>query len=391
MLAGAGAPSTSRAADLLADADRRVDASVTTADAAGNATTATTTRNYLVNFPPVANADALLATEDTAATYGAAQLLGNDSDADGNALSIASVTSGTGGTAVLNGDGTVTFTPNADFNGTADFSYTVTDGTLVSSATTVTVSVAAVNDLPITTDATAGTGENTVLASSVPAATDVDGTIASYALLSGPASGSLTFKPDGTYSFNPGAAFDDLAAGATRQVSFTYTATDNNGGVSAPATVAITVTGTDLPIASNALAGTGENAVLASSVPAGSDVDGTVTSYSLVTGPASGSLTFNPDGTYSFNPGAAFDDLAVGATRDVSFTYTATDNNGGVSTPATVTITVTGTNDLPIASDTTAGTGGKPMIPCLERARRNRCRRAPSPATLSSRARPAAR
>ena len=46
---------------------------------------------------------------------------------------------------------------------------------------------------------------------------------------------------------------------------------------------------------------------------------------------AEGSLTFNTDGSYSFDPGSAFDDLAPGATRDVSFTYTATDNNGGVS------------------------------------------------------------
>ena len=42
------------------------------------------------------------------------------------------MTSGTGGTAVLNPDGTVTFTPNADFNGDADFTYTVTDGDLTS-------------------------------------------------------------------------------------------------------------------------------------------------------------------------------------------------------------------------------------------------------------------
>ena len=153
-------------------------------------------------------------------------------------------------------------------------------------------------------DGSAG-ASNAILASSVPAASDVDGTIAgSYALLAGPLSGSLSFNPDGSYSFNPGAAFDDLAAGATRNVSFTYTATDNNGGVSAPATVTITVTGTnDLPIASDTTVGTGENAILASSVPGGSDADGTIAGYSLVTGPASGSLSFNPDGTYSFNPG----------------------------------------------------------------------------------------
>ena len=84
-----------------------------------------------VNDAPVANTDTLVATEDTPVIYTAAQLLGNDTDVDNtNAqLTIASVTSGTGGTAVLNGDGTVTFTPNANFNGAASFSYTASDGT----------------------------------------------------------------------------------------------------------------------------------------------------------------------------------------------------------------------------------------------------------------------
>ncbi|MCQ4349145.1 cadherin-like domain-containing protein [Pseudomonas stutzeri] len=65
----------------------------------------------------------MAATEDTPVTFAAADLLGNDSDVDGDSLSIASVTSGTGGSAVLNADGTVTFTPDADFNGVATFSY----------------------------------------------------------------------------------------------------------------------------------------------------------------------------------------------------------------------------------------------------------------------------
>ena len=74
------------------------------------------------NQAPVASPDSLMATEDTPVTYTAAQLLGNDTDVDNtNAqLSIASVTSGAGGTAVLNAGGTVTFTPNANFNGTAE-------------------------------------------------------------------------------------------------------------------------------------------------------------------------------------------------------------------------------------------------------------------------------
>ena len=71
---------------------------------------------------------------------------------------------------------------------------------------------------------------------------------------------------------------------------------------------------------------------------------------------AQGSLVFNADGSYSFDPGTDFDDLAVGATRDVTFTYTATDNNGAVSAEETITITVTGTNDAPVAVADAVGT-----------------------------------
>ena len=81
-----------------------------------------------VNDAPVAVDDAATTAEDTAVTIAAAALLGNDTDLDGDALTIASVTSGAGGTAVLNADGTVTFTPALNFTGAASFSYTATDG-----------------------------------------------------------------------------------------------------------------------------------------------------------------------------------------------------------------------------------------------------------------------
>ena len=82
-----------------------------------------------MNDVPVSTPDTLEATEDTPVNYTAAQLLGNDTDIEGNVLTIVAVTSGIGGTAVLNPDGTVTFTPNANFNGEASFTYTVSDGT----------------------------------------------------------------------------------------------------------------------------------------------------------------------------------------------------------------------------------------------------------------------
>ncbi|WP_167404634.1 VCBS domain-containing protein, partial [Salinicola lusitanus] len=168
------------------------------------------------------------------------------------------------------------------------------------------------------------------------------------------------FNADGSYSFVSGTDFDSLAAGESREVTFSYTATDNNGGVSAPQTVTITVTGTnDAPVAKADTQTTGENATLNAQVPAATDVDDAVESYQLVqnVGDGNGALSFNSDGSYTFNPGTDFDALAAGQSRDVTFSYTATDNNGGVSAPQTVTITVTGTNDAPVAKADTETTG----------------------------------
>ncbi|MCU8155481.1 Ig-like domain-containing protein, partial [Vibrio vulnificus] len=102
-----------------------------------------------------------------------------------------------------------------------------------------------------------------------------------------------------------------------------------------------------VPVAKDGTAETEENTVLTGNVPAAEDVDGTVESYQLVDDVAQGSLSFNANGSYTFTPGSDFDDLAVGHSRDVIFTYTATDNNDGVSEPHTVTITINGSDDVP--------------------------------------------
>ncbi len=78
----------------------------------------------------------------------------------------------------------------------------------------VVVTITGTNDAPVATDDAVDTTENTVLNSNVPVATDIDGTIASYALGgTNVAEGSLLFNPDGTYSFDPGTDFDDLDLG----------------------------------------------------------------------------------------------------------------------------------------------------------------------------------
>lgn len=93
------------------------------------------------------NPDSLVANEDQAQTFLVSALLANDSS-DGGALDVVGVTAGTGGTISLE-NGILTFTPNANFNGDASFSYTVSDGNGGFAVETANVTVGAVND-PVT-------------------------------------------------------------------------------------------------------------------------------------------------------------------------------------------------------------------------------------------------
>ena len=193
------------------------------------------------NDAPVAVNDNLAAVEDTPIIFTAAQLLSNDTDIDSPAssLSIASVTPGAGGTAVLNPDGTVTFTPNANFTGNADFTYTVTDGTLISNAATVTVAVAAANDAPVAVNDNLAAVEDTPIiftaAQLLGNDTDIDSPVSSLSIASVTpgAGGTAVLNPDGTVTFTPNANF-------TGNADFTYTVTDGTSTSNA-ATVTVAV------------------------------------------------------------------------------------------------------------------------------------------------------
>ena len=192
-----------------------------------------------VNDAPVAVADTLDATEDTPETYTAAQLVGNDTDVENSELSLSSVTSGSNGTAVLNADGTVTFTPNADYAGAADFTYIVNDGTAdATSAATVTVNVGAVNDAPVavadTLDATEDTPETYTAAQLVGNDTDVENSELSLSSVTSGSNGTAVLNADGTVTFTPNADY----AGAA---DFTYIVNDGTADATSAATVTVNV------------------------------------------------------------------------------------------------------------------------------------------------------
>ena len=125
-----------------------------------------------VNDPPVAVDDAISTNEDTAVTI---SVLANDTDADGDTLTVASVTQGSHG-AVVNNGSNVRYTPSANFHGSDSFTYTISDGHGGTDTATVIVTIGSVNDPPVAVDDAISTNEDTAVTISVLANdTDADG------------------------------------------------------------------------------------------------------------------------------------------------------------------------------------------------------------------------
>ncbi|WP_094847055.1 retention module-containing protein [Bordetella genomosp. 9] len=178
--------------------------------------------------------------------------------------------------------------------------------------------------------------------------------------------GTFTLNADGTYSFNAGHDFDGLGAGQSKTTSVTYTISDGEGGTST-ATLTVTVVGSNVPpVALDDSATTQQGVALtadASHNVLTNDSDANVSDKLVVSavngqagnvgqsiqGDHGGSFVLNADGTYTFNPGSTFDYLPQGQTATSSITYTVSDGHGGTDT-ATLTVTIKGTNDVPVIS-----------------------------------------
>ena len=165
--------------------------------------------------------------------------------------------------------------------------------------------------------------------------------------------GQLTVNADGTFIFDSHGNFTSLVAGTSSQVTFTYRSSDGatQNALSNEATVTITVNGVnDVPVANAVTAAVTDGATGTESF-SGLDADDDETAtldYAITSTPSEGSVVNNNDGTFTFDPGDDFHDLAVGITRDVTFDYTATDAQSAVSDAAIATVTVTGVNDAPV-------------------------------------------
>ncbi|WP_435237354.1 Ig-like domain-containing protein [Psychromonas sp. PT13] len=299
-------------------------------DEDGSTSTATVTITVNDEGVPTAVADTATTTEEVGVDI---DVLGNDTLIDDATLTGFDSTSANGGTVTENPDGTLNYTPAANFEGTDTFDYIITDEDGSTSTATVTITV---NDEGVPT-AVADTATTT---EEVGVDIDVLGndTLTDDATLTGFDStsangGTVTENPDGTLNYTPAANFEGTD-------TFDYIITDEDGSTST-ATVTITVNDEGVPTAVADTATTTEEVGVDIDV-LGNDTltdDATLTDFDS-TSANGGTVTENPDGTLNYTPAANFEGTDT-------FDYIITDEDGSTST-ATVTVTVDAVDDVSV-------------------------------------------
>ena len=285
-----------------------------------------------VNDAPTAvGPDGPFATnEDAAVTLSAGQLVGNDTDPEAGALSVDSAGGAVNGSVVLNGDGSVTFTPTVNASGPASFTYKVKDaaGAVSLNSATVDITVNPVNDAPTAVggDGPFVTNEDTAItigaAALVGNDTDVEAGALSVDSVGDAVNGAVVLNGDGSVTFTP-------TVNASGPASFTYKVKDPAGAVSLnSATVDITVNpvndaptavGGDGPFVTNE--DVAVTLTAAQLVGNDTDVEAGVLAVDSVGDAINGAVVLNGDGTVTFTPTA-------NASGPASFTYTVKDAAG---------------------------------------------------------------
>ena len=296
-----------------------------------------------VNDPPVANDDAAATRRGTPVVV---DLLANDSDVDGPALSVVLAGAPQHGSVELNGDGTVTYTPIDGYTGPDSFSYRASDGTSTSDLATVQITVEPVNSAPTSADDAFSTWQGVPLEIAAPGVlgndVDAEKDVLSAFLITGPEHGKITLSSNGAFVYTPNPGFQGPD-------TFTYLTSDGQL-LSEIATVTITVgPAPTAPKATDDAFTALEDITLSIPNPGlllnDLDPDGFGPTITVFDGPRHGSLEVQPDGSFTYLADHDYNGLD-------SFKYFLT-SNGLNSNAATVTLTVAPVADTPIGQSET--------------------------------------
>ena len=333
---------------------------ITYAISDGNGGSDTATVTVTVTAPvggdPVAVNDSVTVSTDILAED--INILGNDSDPDGDPLTVTSAVSGNGATVVINGDGTLDYTSAPGFEGTDLVTYVIDDGNGGTDTGVLRVSVRdtgpANQDPNAAPDVASGTSE--VLIPNIDVLgndSDPDGDPLTVTSATAP-NGTVTINGDGTLNYTSDVGF-------TGTDTITYAISDGNGGTDT-STVTVTVAAAgpnDPPVANDEFASTPVDTLIDDLNVLGNDTDANGDPLTVTTATApNGTVTINGDGTLDYQPDPGF-------TGSDTITYTISDGNGGTDT-GVVNITVGTTNSPPVAnSDAASGTSGT-LIPSID-------------------------
>lgn len=305
------------------------------------------------NTPPTALDDAASTSEDQAVTVA---ILANDLDPNGDQLAVSVVSDPLHGAVTINANGTVSYRPDANFDGADSFEYTVSDGKGGSDTGRVSVSVIGVNDAPIANADSATTyAGSPIVIRALDNDADVEGDKLQASIFSQPSKGQVTLNGDGTFTYVPEAGF-------TGTTSFIYRVSD---GKAWSGTAAVTVTVLPVnaaPVANGDNVTTNEDAAIRFyPLTNDTDADGNNLTAKILTQAKWGTVTVDAAGGFLYTPTANYN-------GGDSFTYQANDGHGGTAA-ATVKINVLGVNDAPNAVDDTSsafsastGTAATPVV-----------------------------
>ncbi|QQW31288.1 Ig-like domain-containing protein [Arthrospira sp. PCC 9108] len=293
------------------------------------------------NQPPTANDDNATVRTGNTVTI---NVLNNDSDLDGVLIpdTVTVVDLPDYGNITVNPNGTITYSHDGSSTSTDSFTYTVEDDDgAISNLATVSLTIQE-NQPPTANDdnATVRTG-NAVTINVLNNDSDLDGVLIpdTVTVVDLPDYGNITVNPNGTITYSHDGS-------STNSDRFTYTVEDDDGAISNLATVSLTIQENQPPTANddNAIVMMG-NAVTINVLSNDSDPDGVLIpdTVTVVDSPNYGHITVNPNGTITYSHDGS-------STSTDSFTYTVEDNDGAISNPATVSLTVSEL-DLAFESD----------------------------------------
>ena len=296
------------------------------------------------NTAPVAIGESYSTNEGTMLVISSPGVLSNDTDAQAQSLTAFLNTPPSHGFLTLNTSGSFIYTPDTNYFGPDSFTYRASDGSLDSNIVAVNITITEVIPPPIAVSDTYSTNEGTPLI--VAAATglltndsDPRSRPLTAVLSSGPSNGTLSLNSNGGFTYTPITAYIGTD-------SFTYRA--NNGTLNSNIVTVNLVVNEIIPppIGVNDSYSTTENTALVISAAAGllvndSDPKSRPLTAVLNTGPNKGTISLNPNGSFTYTPTAG----SFGAD---SFTYRA--NNGSVnSSIVTVNLTVNEVIPPPVA------------------------------------------